>query len=539
MTQVRIWLFVCLMCLWGGSALVPARAQNSVLIQTLEDGERLHTIQPGETLYGLTRLYGVTAEAICAANPGLSAQNFKAGTVILIPKPTEEPAKTEEQPAQEAASEKPVGIAGSNCREMHRVKSKETLFSIAQKYGVTLEELRAANPETLQPGYELKKKDVLCIPYHREPTKAVKVEEKAPSNEELFRQVRGEERGLSTIRVGVVLPLKEQTPLAARTLDFYRGLLMAVDSMKHTGLNFEIYTFDAGTTAEDINRVLQRPIFPQLDIVFGPVDPTQIKAVSKVSEQWKIPMVVPFYSKSEEVFTNPYLFVLNAPDTIQYVEAERLFKASFQGRNIVMVDTGEKTDGFVSYLKKDFPSLRYTKLPVDENTLISRLDENKENVIVLSSADLKSLNIFMPVMRNVVQSRPELKLKLFGYPEWLTYSGSLVEDYCVADTYIYSSFFTDYASPAFTDFSNRFLKNFNTEMLRGTPRMGVYGYDCGLFFFKGLSRHGKNFSVQANEVQHLQHKFRMQRVSTWGGMFNRTMQLVRYMPNHQIEIHQL
>ena len=138
MTQVRIWLFVCLMCLWGGSVLVPARAQNSVLIQTLEDGERLHTIQPGETLYGLTRLYGVTAEAICAANPGLSAQNFKAGTVILIPKPAEEPAKTEEQPAQEAASEKPVGIAGSNCREMHRVKSKETLFSIAQKYGVTL-----------------------------------------------------------------------------------------------------------------------------------------------------------------------------------------------------------------------------------------------------------------------------------------------------------------------------------------------------------------------------------------------------------------
>ena len=49
MTQVRIWLFVCLMCLWGGSVLVPARAQNSVLIQTLEDGERLHTIQPGET----------------------------------------------------------------------------------------------------------------------------------------------------------------------------------------------------------------------------------------------------------------------------------------------------------------------------------------------------------------------------------------------------------------------------------------------------------------------------------------------------------
>ena len=44
-----------------------------------------HTIQSGETLYKLTQRYGVTAQRICQANPGLSAENFRIGQVIVIP----------------------------------------------------------------------------------------------------------------------------------------------------------------------------------------------------------------------------------------------------------------------------------------------------------------------------------------------------------------------------------------------------------------------------------------------------------------------
>lgn len=61
-----------------------------------------HTIQPGETLYQLTVKYKVSAKDICAANPGLSASNFKIGQVIVIPagSPTTETAQaSSEQPA--------------------------------------------------------------------------------------------------------------------------------------------------------------------------------------------------------------------------------------------------------------------------------------------------------------------------------------------------------------------------------------------------------------------------------------------------------
>jgi LysM repeat protein len=44
-----------------------------------------HVIQPRQTLYGVSRQYGVTIDELIAANPGLSARNFPAGKTIKIP----------------------------------------------------------------------------------------------------------------------------------------------------------------------------------------------------------------------------------------------------------------------------------------------------------------------------------------------------------------------------------------------------------------------------------------------------------------------
>ena len=46
----------------------------------------------------------------------------------------------------------------------HKVKKSETIFGIAKKYGVTINDLIKANPEMNTPGYELKKGDFSVIP---------------------------------------------------------------------------------------------------------------------------------------------------------------------------------------------------------------------------------------------------------------------------------------------------------------------------------------------------------------------------------------
>ena len=66
----------------GRTLRIPRSAANA-------QKETYHTIASGETLYRLTVKYNVSAKAICDANPGLSAENFRIGQVILIPSTTE------------------------------------------------------------------------------------------------------------------------------------------------------------------------------------------------------------------------------------------------------------------------------------------------------------------------------------------------------------------------------------------------------------------------------------------------------------------
>ena len=503
-------------------------------VETTADGKRLHTIQKGETLYSLTKRYGVTAKEICDANPGLSAENFKIGTVILIP--LAKPSAVQVDEDDDDDDVQPVeGLAGSNCKEMHKVKRKETLFSIAQKYGISLSELQNANPETLKEGFQLKKKMILCIPYPKKVKETVP--EAVPTNEELFRQSRPKSEGLQSIRMGVILPLKGKTSQSERMLDFYRGMLMAVDSLKQRGLSFEIYTFDAGTTAADLQKILDRPILPMLDILFGPTDPTQIKTVSQFASKHNSPMVIPFHSKSSEVGSNSRFFVLNAPDSVQNNESATLFKTLFSGCNLLLVETGLTTNSLIPRLRQDFTEVRFAQLPITESVLLSRLDKERQNVILLSTSDMKSFNIFMPTLRSVLTNHPELRVKLVGYADWLSYSStSFLNDLYKADTYILSPFFLDTQSPFYKRMAGRFYQNFGSEMQSGTPRMAVYGYDCALYFLQGLALYGKNFSTQHVAARPLQNHFHMQRVSNWGGLVNRHMQMVHFSPNRTIEL---
>lgn len=52
-----------------------------------------------------------------------------------------------------------------NYREMHKVKKGETLFGIARRYEITVDQLIKANPDMNAVGYELKKGDYIFIPY--------------------------------------------------------------------------------------------------------------------------------------------------------------------------------------------------------------------------------------------------------------------------------------------------------------------------------------------------------------------------------------
>ncbi|QNE39715.1 LysM peptidoglycan-binding domain-containing protein [Hymenobacter sp. NBH84] len=108
-----------------------------------------HLVTAGETLYGLSRRYKVTVESIVEANPQLQGALVK-GQVVLVPRtrvvltpaPATRATAAASSAATPAARALPTDARGNH---VYTVKPGQTLFSIAQRYGVSTTELIRLN----------------------------------------------------------------------------------------------------------------------------------------------------------------------------------------------------------------------------------------------------------------------------------------------------------------------------------------------------------------------------------------------------------
>ncbi len=105
-------------------------------------GSTVYTIRSGDTLYRLAQIYGTTVNAILALNPGLDPNSLQVGRMICIP-----------------GTAPVVCPPGTNS---YVIRSGDTLYGLAARFGTTVNAIIAANPginpNALQIG------QTICIP---------------------------------------------------------------------------------------------------------------------------------------------------------------------------------------------------------------------------------------------------------------------------------------------------------------------------------------------------------------------------------------
>ncbi|MDM8518461.1 LysM peptidoglycan-binding domain-containing protein [Anaerolineales bacterium HSG6] len=112
------------------------------------DSADMHTVEVGDTLFGIGRQYGVSIEAIAIAN-NLSSDVVWIGQVLVIPTtegytaPASERYTAPNYDASPTFNEAPTNPAQSN--GYHIVTHGETLYSVARQYGTTVEMLISVN----------------------------------------------------------------------------------------------------------------------------------------------------------------------------------------------------------------------------------------------------------------------------------------------------------------------------------------------------------------------------------------------------------
>lgn len=509
--------------------------------------ETFHTIQPGETLYRLTVKYGITAKSICDANPGLSAENFRIGEVVRIPSSAtvSTPATTTEvtYTTQTPSTKQPP--VESRCRDMHKVKRKETLYSISRLYNISKAELIAANPE-LNGEDKIKKGSFLCIPYPKaEVAQAESRPESAPSDKQLFQENKQTKRRYNPVNAAIILPFLEgASGERTRMVEYYEGFLLAVDSLKREGASINLYTYDSGTSASSIRTILNKRELKDMDIIFGPLHQEQIEPLAEFTQKQGIRLVIPFTSRDNTVFRNPSVYQINTPQSYLYSEVYEHFVRQFgQAVNVIFIEAEGNTkekESFIKGLKEELRSRNISMSSVSENATPAQmkplLRQDKTNVFVPTSGSNLVLIKALPQLVLLVRESPEHRINLFGYPEWQTYTKDHLDAFFELDTYFFSSFYTNNLLPAAINFTKKYHKWYGKEMDERYPKFGMLGFDTGYFFLKGLNKYGSDFEQRMSNLGliPIQTGFKFERVNNWGGFINKKVFFVHFTKGYEL-----
>ena len=101
--------------------------------QVNAQGNVVHTVKPGETLFSIGRLYGVNPYSIAAANNIPYPYVIYPGQQLIVPTgSTPPPGPT------------PVPPKPGQCRAYHTVRPGENLYRISLAYGVPMSAIAAA-----------------------------------------------------------------------------------------------------------------------------------------------------------------------------------------------------------------------------------------------------------------------------------------------------------------------------------------------------------------------------------------------------------
>ena len=424
-----------------------------------------------------------------------------------------------------------VDADAQQIQSVHKVKKRETIFGIARDYNITIEELIGANPEMQQPGYELKKGATINIPFPQQTTpQPVATAPAAPIK--------------NSIDIGVLLPLHNVDGDGRRMIEYYRGLLMAVEKLKADGININVRTWNVSQT-DDINSTLLQQGIEKSDIIFGPLYSKQVKPLGDFCKKNMIRMVIPFSINGDEVNRNEFIYQVYQPADIFNQKSVNSFMERFSNCHPIIIDCNDSTSNkgtFTYALRKKLEEkgIQYsiTNLRSPIEMFEKAFSTTKRNVIVLNTGRSPELTQTMHKLDALLAHSPGYMISMFGYTEWQMYekynqNQTFFHKY---DVHIPSSYFYNEQSGYIQSFQRAYKSKFGVDMMNALPHFALTGYDQGVFFIGGVYRYKGTFYGERSQVYNtsLQTPYYFSKTPN-GGFRNEAYLLVHYQKNGGIE----
>lgn len=532
-------IFSCLLALFVANANTKNYPKISV------DGKEyyLYTVQKSEGYYAISQRFGVPQTMIIEANPS-TANGLQLGQILKIP--------VVENPTTIAEKENPKPDFPT---KTYTVRPKDTLYSLSKKYKVSVDDILKVNPTatTLSIGSKLYIPDSVAIKKELKKVQEQKIKEQTEKYNALTKQAftttvdtlsKVTETLDSTFnsvlefdledvfaknyngdfKVAILLPfMLDATKRDAsmdRFVDFYKGCVIAADSLSKLGFNIDLYSFDIGKTHSQITSVLSNPQLKQMDLIIGPAYQSQVAYVAKFAEENKIKAIVPFSSNITDIDKNKYLYQVVSPQKELYPELTDKFCEIFKDKLVIISQTGS----FTTYNKSGFTDLLLPKLQkneieytfIDDFKIAAKVDSlaalTEKEVIFLTPSSNEVLVNKLGEQMELITSK---KVSIFAFPEW---SGYQIDEIYSLPVYTFTSYYTDYNSNRTKRFFNLFIDKFGIPGVQQTPNYALFGFDIFNFFVNNLNRYGKRFDkhLEYIEEEGIQMNFSFQKMGLGG-----------------------
>lgn len=302
-----------------------------------------YIVKPKEGKWRIAYKFGITVQELEALNPGM-AETLQEGQEIHVPN----------------VDNKVVKVVDEKY-SYYSVLPKEGFYRLKVKLGLEQAELEALNPELKETG--LKEGMVLKIPYTNDlniagdqPTQKTSLGKGITSTQTKniaimlpFRLNRIDFDSITNLKNSI-----KKDPYLDASLDFYSGVLTALDSLKTLGVSLKVDVYDTKKLVSEVITILDKNNFKDVDAVIGPLTPETFDKVASELRKYNVPVVSPI---GTDLTLYDNVFQSRPSDDLLQARMVSFVKADATEKNVVVI-TDSKNASTGNYIKQVFPSAK-------------------------------------------------------------------------------------------------------------------------------------------------------------------------------------
>lgn len=491
-----------------------------------------HVVLERQTLFSISKAYGVSLQDIYDANPTLKleTEGLKTYQILMIPVVDNHPGAQEDAASPVNAQAKPAATDNASVAPapqtmdyiFHTVKWFEDLNSIAKKYGVSKEAIMRANGMTsptvtrkqrlkipMGAAAELEEEPAPVPSGADEPEVDEKEEEKSRNIFDTIGEAITEKAeewlytGKNDITAALIMPFNAQKSPSENNLEFYSGVLLAAYDLKAEGINVDLSVYDAvggniPVTADKLSSC---------DVVIGPVSTADLTSTLRLAPSGTT-IVSPLEPKAVDL-ARMYDNLVQAPSSSE-----------------------NQSEGLIDWLAEDFRTgdriilltQKNATLTSAESVMVTKLQDSGLPFTTISYGVLEGRNIASSIdnaaaqagtTRLVVASESEAfvsdvvrhanllalrnnrrsSIVVYGLSKVRSFDTIEIESLHNTNLHVAISYFVDYDSPAVQKFLMAYRALFNAE----PGPFAFQGYDTAYTFIKMCSRYGRRWADKLDD----------------------------------------